>query len=80
MLNAEVQATGLAVPARGDSANRATGRVTRTEKNERPFRELLESRALLLYRNHDEWYALHPAVKEIEPPKPASPSAPPAED
>ena len=48
---------------------RATGPVTRTEENERPFRELLESRALLLYRNDDEWYALNPAVEGIEPPK-----------
>lgn len=47
---------------------RATGQVTRTKENEAPFRELLEGRALLLYRNHEEWYALHPVVAEIEPP------------
>ncbi len=57
---------------------RATGQVTRTTGNERPLRELLESRALLLYRNDEEWYGLHPAVEEIERPK--NQPAQPAED
>lgn len=47
---------------------RHTGEVTRTQTNERAFRELIESRALLLYRNDKEWYALHPVVEDIEPP------------
>jgi len=59
---------------------RTTGRVTRSSENEQPMRELLESRALLLYRNDVEWYGLHPAVEEIEPPKPPSKAYKPAED
>jgi energy-coupling factor transporter ATP-binding protein EcfA2 len=47
---------------------RATGRIVRTETNEKPFRELLESRALLLYRNEIEWYGTNPAIAELEPP------------
>lgn len=54
---------------------RRTGQVTRTQKNERGFRELIESRALLLYRNDEEWYALHPVVADIEPPKLVAPVA-----
>lgn len=46
---------------------RATGNVTRTDENEPSFRQLLESRALLLYRNDDEWYGLHPAVAQLAP-------------
>ena len=59
---------------------RSTGQVTRSTKNEQPLRELLESRALLLYRNDEEWYALHPAVEAIEPPKPATQTEQPDED
>jgi len=49
---------------------RKTGQVVRTEANEKPFRELLESRALLLYRNDEEWYGLNPAVENLTPPAP----------
>ena len=41
------------------------GQVTRTVENEQTFRQLLESRALLLYRNGEEWYAPHPVVAEL---------------
>jgi energy-coupling factor transporter ATP-binding protein EcfA2 len=51
---------------------RLTGQVVRTETNEKPFRELLESRALLLYRNDEEWYGLNPAIENLEPPPPAA--------
>ncbi len=47
---------------------RKTGQVVRTETNEKPFRELLESRALLLYRNDEEWYGLNPAIETLTPP------------
>jgi hypothetical protein len=59
---------------------RASGQVTRTVQNEHPMRELLESRALLLYRNDEEWYGLHPAVAEIKPPQSESKSAQSVED
>ena len=59
---------------------RASGQVTRTKQNEFPLRELLESRALLLYRNDEEWYGLHPAVADIAPPKSESKSAQSVED
>ena len=48
-----------------------TGRVQRTETNEKALRELLESRALLLYRNDEEWYGVNPAVEPLLTPDPA---------
>lgn len=50
---------------------RKTGAFVRTIDEEQPFRELLESRAILLYRNTTEWYGLHPVVNGIQPPSPA---------
>lgn len=50
---------------------RKTGQFTRTQTNEQAFRELLESRAILLYRNGNEWYGLHPVIAEIQPPSTA---------
>ncbi len=47
---------------------RKTGQIIRTETNEKPFRELLESRALLLYRNDEEWYGINPAIEKLDPP------------
>jgi hypothetical protein len=47
---------------------RRTGTVVRTKDNDDAFRELLDSRAILLYVNDAEWYALNPAVDELEPP------------
>ena len=44
---------------------RATGQVVRTRENDAAFRELIESRAILLYVNDGEWYALHPLVREL---------------
>lgn len=46
---------------------RAVGKVTRTRDNERAFRELLHSRMILLYMNHDEWYGLNPGVVGLQP-------------
>ena len=42
-----------------------TGQVKRTETSEKALRELLESRALLLYRNDEEWYGVNPAVEPL---------------
>lgn len=50
-----------------------TGKVTRTQENERPFRELLASRMMLLYMNDDEWYDLNPGVAPLV--RPATPPA-----
>lgn len=55
---------------------RHTGQVERTEDNETLFRQLLESRAILLYRNDQEWYGLNPAVAELQPPQTPPVSAP----
>jgi hypothetical protein len=41
------------------------GQFKRTEKNERLFRELLESRAILQYVNGEEWYGLNPMVAAL---------------
>lgn len=51
---------------------RRTGHVTRTLDNDAPFRELLDSRAILLYRNREEWYGLHPAIADLRPPATAA--------
>ncbi len=45
-----------------------SGQVTRTLDNEAAFRELLDSRALLLYRNDEEWYGVNPAIAGLKPP------------
>lgn len=50
---------------------RRTGQIVRTEANENAFRQLLDSRALLLYRNDEEWYGVNPAIDELDPPAPA---------
>ncbi len=49
---------------------RRTGRVVRTKENEAAFRELLDSRALLLYVNDEEWYGINPAIDDLEAPLP----------
>lgn len=49
---------------------RRTGKVVRTPDNESAFRELLDSRALLLYINGREWYGVNPAIDDLEPPAP----------
>jgi len=46
----------------------STGSYTRTKENERAFRELLESRAILQYVNDEEWYGLNPMVAALKPP------------
>jgi hypothetical protein len=53
---------------------RATGQIVRTMANETAFRELLESRALLLFINDEEWYGVNPALDELTPPKPVATS------
>jgi len=55
---------------------RATGRLPRTADNERLIRELLESRALLLYQNEKSWYGVNPALDTLTPPPPPAPPAP----
>ena len=53
---------------------RRTGQMVCTEANEKAFRQLLDSRALLLYRNDEEWYGVNPAIDELnslEPPRAA---------
>jgi hypothetical protein len=47
---------------------RLTGKVVRTKENEDTFRELLNSRTILLYVNDEEWYAVNPAVGDLQPP------------
>lgn len=51
---------------------RGTGEVVRTKDNEDAFRELLDSRTLLLYRNGDEWYDVNPAINKL--PSPLNPT------
>jgi hypothetical protein len=55
---------------------RTTGQVVLTDSNDKVFRELLESRALLLYRNDEEWYAVNPAIEDLVPPPASQPSTP----
>ena len=52
---------------------RRTGQIVRTDDNEKPFRELLDSCALLLYRNDEEWYGVNPCIDDL-----AAPAPPPA--
>ncbi len=49
---------------------RKTGQIVRTADNEKPFRELLDSRALLLYRNDEEWYGVNPCIDDLAAPAP----------
>ncbi len=49
---------------------RRTGQIVRTLDNESAFRELLDSRALLLYMNEDEWYGVNPALDGLTAPAP----------
>jgi hypothetical protein len=49
---------------------RQTGQIVRTDDNEKPFRELLDSRALLLYRNDEEWYGVNPCIDDLNAPEP----------
>ena len=46
---------------------RSTGQVQRTDENEKNLRELLECRALRLYRNDEEWYGVNPALDDLVP-------------
>jgi len=48
----EVRRTGMAIP---------------TKENDTAFRELLDSRAILLYENDQEWYAVNPAIADLPP-------------
>lgn len=50
---------------------RRTGQIIRADDNEKPFRELLDSRAILLYRNDEEWYGVNPAIDALKAPEPA---------
>ena len=47
---------------------RKSGAITRTKENDVAIRELLESRAVLLYLNEDEWYGLNPLAEGLPPP------------
>jgi hypothetical protein len=47
---------------------REMGNFVRTQDNDDAIRELLESRAILQYRNANEWYALNPAIADLQPP------------
>jgi hypothetical protein len=53
---------------------RRTGDVVRTLDNETAFRELLDSRAILLYENGEEWYGVNPAIDELPPLDESDPS------
>ena len=59
---------------------RATGRFVRSHDNDDAIRELLESRAILQYRNAKEWYALNPSIDHLEPPQSSSLEVIPPED
>jgi len=47
---------------------KASGQLTRTKDNDQAVRELLESRAILLYVNDQEWYGVNPLAADIKPP------------
>lgn len=49
---------------------RATGNVAESAQDAVALRELLESRAILVYRNSHEWYGVNPALDDLEPPPP----------
>ncbi len=48
---------------------RRTGDVKRTKGNDAIVRDLLDSRVILQYVNHKEWYGVNPII--TEPPKPS---------
>ena len=52
---------------------RRTGQIVRSVENESAFRDLLDSRTLLLYMNDDEWYGVNPAIDGL-----VAPQSPPA--
>ena len=47
---------------------RDTGQPTDTGDDDMALRQLLESRAVLVYRNDNEWYDLNPALDKIPDP------------
>jgi len=53
---------------------RDRGTLTRTAANERYWRELLSSRAVLLYANDEDWYGLNPALEGVTFPRPPAPA------
>ncbi len=53
---------------------RRTGQMIRTKESETAFRELLDSRAILLYVNDGEWYGVNPAIDALPPPEKSGPS------
>lgn len=55
---------------------RETGRFPRTNETEPLIRQLLESRAVLLYQNDESWYALNPALEGLKPPPPLATPGP----
>lgn len=60
---------------------RASGSVPPTDQNRDALAELLESRALLQYRNDEQWYGVNPLLPSpaVPPPAASPPPAPPAE-
>lgn len=54
---------------------RTDGRFPRSLDTEPRIRQLLESRAVLLYQNDISWYALNPALDGLTPPPELPPSA-----
>ncbi len=61
-------------------AVRETGNFVRTLDNDDAIRELLESRAILQYRNHEEWYRLNPSIQNLKAPAPPPDAESPAEE
>lgn len=55
---------------------RRTGQIARTVESEAAFRELLDSRAILLYRNDEKWYGVNPAIDDLAGPTPPVDPAP----
>ena len=53
-------------------AVRATGRLERNKDNDDAIRDLLDSRAILQYRNEEEWYDVNPTIAMTDAPE-ASP-------
>jgi hypothetical protein len=47
---------------------RNTGALPRDTENDAAIRELLDSRAILQYRNHAEWYAVNPFLADTPNP------------
>ena len=53
---------------------RRTGACVRTQANDAAFRELLASRAVLQYRNAEEWYGVNPLIEGLKPPADEGPT------